>query len=122
MPRPIHFELTAEDPDRASRFYADVFGWKFTRWDGPNEYWLAQTGEQGAHGIDGGLMRRAPGMNGTTNTIDVPSIDEHVSKIERGGGSVIVPKMAVPGIGWMAYCQDTEGNMFGIMQLDEGAG
>ena len=121
MPRPIHFELTADDPDRATKFYGDVFGWRFNKWEGPQEYWLAQTGETGAPGIDGGLMRRSPGMSGTTNTIDVASVDDFVEKITQSGGTIVVPKMAVPGIGYMAYCHDTEGNMFGIMEMDEGA-
>ena len=123
MPRPIHFELTADDPDRATKFYADVFGWRFHKWEGPSDYWLAQTGEAGSPGIDGGLMRRSPEMHmsGTTNTIDVPSVDDFVARITGGGGALLVPKMAIPGIGYMAYCADTEGNMFGIMQRDAGA-
>jgi predicted enzyme related to lactoylglutathione lyase len=55
------------------------------------------------------------------NTIDVPSVDDYTSKVESKGGTVVVPKMAVPGIGYMAYCTDPEGNMFGIMQSDPGA-
>ena len=58
MPRVIHFELSADDPERAVKFYGEVFGWKTQKWDGPQSYWLLATGE-GGPGIDGGLMRRS---------------------------------------------------------------
>jgi predicted enzyme related to lactoylglutathione lyase len=57
----------------------------------------------------------------TVNTVDVPSVDEFVQKIEAGGGSVVAPKMAVAGVGYQAYCQDPDGNTFGIMQEDPDA-
>ena len=44
MPRPCHFDLTADEPERAMKFYKDVFGWKFEKWDGPMEYWMVTTG------------------------------------------------------------------------------
>ena len=121
MPRPVHFEIPADDPARAIRFYERVFGWQFQRWDGPMSYWLVRTGGEGP-GIDGGLHPRAHPGQGPVNTIDVASCDEALRSIEGAGGSTVVPKMAVPGIGWLAYCSDPEGNTFGIMQADEAAG
>ena len=121
MPRVIHFEIPADDPQRAAKFYGDVFGWQFTKWDGPMPYWLVTTGNGGTPGIDGGMMQRAHPGAGTVNTIDVTSVDEYVAKIQARGGSVVAPKMAVPGVGWLAYCQDPEGNTFGIMQNDQSA-
>lgn len=119
MPRPVHFEIPADDPARAERFYGSVFDWTFEQWDGPMPYWLIRTGE--GPGIDGGMLpRQEPG--GTVNTIDVPSCDAYLARVERAGGSVVMPKMPVPGVGWLAYCRDTEGNTFGIMQADEAAG
>jgi len=56
-----------------------------------------------------------------TNTIDVPSVDEFAKKIQSKGGKVIVPKMAIPGVGYFAQCLDTEGNIFGIIQMDQNA-
>jgi predicted enzyme related to lactoylglutathione lyase len=120
MPRVIHFELGADDPERAVKFYQDVFGWQINKWDGPQDYWLITTGEAGTPGIDGAIMRREPGMS-TINTVDVASVDESVAKITSSGGTVIAPKMAIPGIGYFAYCQDTEGNTFGVMQSDPAA-
>lgn len=121
MPRVVHFEVSADDPERAGKFYANVFGWQIQKWDGPMDYWMASTGDSGQPGIDGGIMRRDPNMPGVINTIDVDSVDTVVEQIIANGGTVAVPKMAVPGIGYMAYCLDTEGNMFGVMQGDPSA-
>ena len=119
MPRVVHFEISADDPERATSFYSEVFGWKIDKWDGPQDYWLAATGE--GPGIDGAIMRRDPGMPPVINTIDVASVDDTVGRIAASGGKVAMPKMTVPGVGYLAYCMDTEGNMFGIMQRDESA-
>ena len=118
MPRVVHFEIDAENPERAIRFYEKVFDWKIEKWKGPIEYWLIMTGKQDEPGIDGGLARRTEDETSTVNTIDVPSIDEYIKKVENNGGSIIRPKMAVPGVGWMAYFKDPEGNIFGMMQSD----
>jgi predicted enzyme related to lactoylglutathione lyase len=119
MLRVIHFEINADQPERAVKFYSDVFGWKIEKWEGPMDYWLVYTGE--GPGIDGGLMKRMSPSSTTINTVGVPSVDEYLAKIERSGGKAVMPKTAIPGIGWFAYCQDTEGNVFGIMQEDSSA-
>jgi predicted enzyme related to lactoylglutathione lyase len=116
----MHFEVGADDPERATKFYGDVFGWEIQKWDGPQDYWLITTGEEGTPGIDGAIMRREAGMS-VVNTIGVPSVDEYTAKITASGGTVARPKMAIPGVGYFAYCQDTEGNTFGIMQNDPSA-
>lgn len=121
MPRVVHFEIASDQPERAAKFYGDVFGWKINKWEGPQDYWLVTTGENGEQGINGGLMQRMTPTTTTINTIDVDSVDTFVQKITSNGGSVVSPKMAIPGVGYFAYCQDTEGNVFGIMQPDEAA-
>lgn len=121
MPRVTHFEIPADDPIRAVAFYEQVFGWEITKWEGPMEYWLISTGPEDEPGIDGGLAKRATPETGTENTIGVDSVDDFVAKIESNGGKILRPKSAVPGVGWLAYCQDTEGNTFGIMQSDPAA-
>jgi hypothetical protein len=121
MNRPVHFELPADNPERAIAFYRDVFGWQFRKWDGPMLYWLITTGKDGERGIDGGLLpREAPGAS-TVNTIGVGSLDASLKAIESKGGRTVVPKMPIPGIGWLAYCVDTEGNTFGVLEPDEKA-
>ena len=121
MPRVVHFEFAADDPDRASAFYSDVFGWEIDKWGGPCEYWLAQTGEEGEPGIDGGIARRREGSQPTTVTLDVPSVDAFAANVEQAGGQVVVPKAPIPGVGWIAFCKDTEGNVFGIMEAEASA-
>ncbi len=116
MPRPVHFDIAADDPERAMKFYKDVFGWKFNKWDGPLDYWLATTGDSKEPGINGGISRRNKQMPGMMNTIGVASLDKYIKKIESNGGKILMPKMEIPGIGWFATFQDTEGNMFGIIE------
>ncbi|KYK35870.1 MAG: VOC family protein [Theionarchaea archaeon] len=116
-----HFEINADDPERAAQFYREVFGWQIQKWKGPVDYWLVTTGPDDKPGINGGLMKRESPHATTVNIIEIPSVDELTEKIVEKGGKVVVPKMAVPGVGYMAYCQDTEGNTFGIMEPDETA-
>lgn len=121
MPRPIHFEISADNPERVLSFYNQVFGWTASKWDGPIEYWLITTGDDASPGINGGLMRRLDPSDSTVNTVGVPSVDEYLAKTTAAGGSVEMPKMAIPGIGYIAYCKDCEGNVFGIMESDPSA-
>ncbi len=125
MPRIIHFEIHADTPERAVKFYQELFGWEFTKWEGPMPYWLIKTGPDGQPGINGGLLpRRGATPAGELPviayvcTVDVSALDDYLKKAQARGGVVAVPKMAIPGIGWLAYCKDTEGNIFGMMQTD----
>lgn len=120
MGRVIHFEISADDPERAAEFYRSVFGWGIKKWDGPMPYWLVETGPASEPGINGGIfVRRGP--VGHVNSIDVSSVDESVEKVVAAGGEVVMPKMAIPGVGWLAYCKDTEGSVFGLHQKDAAA-
>jgi predicted enzyme related to lactoylglutathione lyase len=118
MSRVIHFEIPAADPEKLSAFYQRVFGWKFDKWDGPTEYWMIVTGKDGEPGINGGMMRKPGGIASTTNTIGVESVDSAISAVTKAGGKLVMPKTPIPGVGYFAYCEDTEGNMFGVMQAD----
>jgi predicted enzyme related to lactoylglutathione lyase len=126
MPRVTHFEIHADNPERAVKFYTSVFGWKVEKWQGHMDYWLITTGKH-QPGIDGAITgRQQPltgkdGMVGYLCTLDVDSVDSYAEKVAANGGKVTVSKMAVPGIGWYAQCADTEGNMFGLMQEDPNA-
>ncbi len=123
MPRPVHFDIAADDPARAVGFYESAFGWTVTKWEGPMEYWLVMTGEGSDEpGIDGGIALRREGDQPITNTIEVPSVDEYATRVTDAGGEVVVPKSPIPGVGWLVMCKDTEGNVFGMMEPDETAG
>ena len=120
--RVIHFEISAEQPERALAFYTDVFGWTAHKWEGESDYWLLSTGEEGTAGINGAIARScSEGMPvGVVNTIAVPSVDAFTEKVTAHGGKIIVPKMEIPGVGFLAYCQDTEGVPFGIIEMPAG--
>jgi predicted enzyme related to lactoylglutathione lyase len=120
MPRVVHFEVMAENPERASNFYREVFGWKIEKWAGPADYWLVTTGEKDQPGIDGGVAQ-SQGQALTVNVVDVPSVDDYAQKATQNGGKIVVPKMAVPGVGYVVYCQDSEGIVFGMMESDPSA-
>lgn len=122
MPRVIHFELGASAPERAVAFYRTVFGWEIEKWQGPIDYWLITTGPAGEPGIDGAITLHDERTKGTVNTIGVDSVSKYEKLIEAQGGKILLPKQAILGVGYMAYCQDTEGNVFGIMENDPAAG
>ena len=123
MPRVTGFQMSAVHPDRAFRFYGDVFGWTFTRWDTPEERWLVTTGPGNEPGINGTLVqhRSPPATRAdlTILTIGVPSIDETIKRILGAGGEVASGKSPVAGLGFMATCRDPEGNIFGLVQEAE---
>jgi uncharacterized protein len=119
LPKVIHFEIPADDPERAVNFYRKVFGWKIDKYGGGTmNYWLVTTGDNQEPGINGAIAEKDESHPSTINTVSVPSFEVAISKIEEAGGKVLMPKMAVPGVGYMTYCRDTEGNIFGIMQTD----
>lgn len=118
MGRVSHFDMSADNPERAMEFYKAVFGWWFEKWEGPFDYWLVMTGEPSAPGIDGGLARRTASNASITNFIDVPNLEECIGKIVSCGGKILQEKQTIPGVGYIALFQDTEGNIFGIIQMD----
>ena len=128
MSRVIHFEIQAENPERAMTFYENLFGWKFSQW-GDQQYWVVTTGDKAQPGIDGGLLPRpvagAPldgaAVNAFVCTIEVDNLDRKVDEALQGGGVLALPKMPIPTMGWLAYCKDTEGNIFGLIQMDPSA-
>ena len=80
MPRVVHFEIPAEDPQRAAAFYKKAFGWKIEKWPGPMDYWMVTTGPDGTPGINGGLMKKGD-VSATTNTVDVESVEKAIAAV-----------------------------------------
>ncbi len=131
MARPVHFEIQADDVERAKAFYATAFGWAFEDYSQVvgTPYFGVLTGPEGEPGINGGLLRRpapAPGAAQGTNafvvTMQVDDYDATERKILEAGGQTALPKYALPGMAWQGYYLDTEGNTIGIHQPDEQAG
>lgn len=119
-PRVIHFDLGAQNPQRAADFYSNVFGWEFQKWEGLQEYWMIKSGEESDPGIDGGMSPMMPG-GATTVTIGVDNLDAYQTKVLEAGGKLTMGKMAIPGVGWFAQFEDTEGNTVGMIEMDENA-
>jgi uncharacterized protein len=123
----VHFEIPADQPERAVEFYRELFGWKVEHMGGPMDYWLVQTvpsdaqGRPTEPGVNGGLMRRMTPGQTPVNYISVENVDQFARKAERLGAKVVMPKMPVPGMGWFAQLTDTEGNIFAIWQHDPAA-
>jgi uncharacterized protein len=125
MSRVVHFEIQAEDVERAKSFYASVFDWSFedySQYTG-SPYWGVTTGPEDEPGINGGLLQRpaaTPGSGQGTNafvcTMGVEDYDGTERRILDAGGQVALPKMALPGMAWQGYYLDPEGNTFGIHQ------
>ncbi|HSX09331.1 MAG TPA: VOC family protein [Candidatus Saccharimonadales bacterium] len=120
----MYFEIQAEDPERAKKFYSDIFEWKFTQQEGlPIDYWSIET-----NGINGGLYKRPAsipstpsGTNAFVCSMQVADFDTVASKILTNGGEIALEKFAVPGKCWQGYFLDPEGNTFGIFEVDEKA-
>lgn len=129
MNRVVHFEIHADDMERAKKFYSEVFGWKFedyTEYVG-SPYFGVITGE-GEPGINGGMVPRKgaraagdPAVSAYVATIGVANYDETEAKILSHGGKVSQAKYALPAMAWQGYYLDTEGNIFGIHEADENA-
>ena len=130
MGRVVHFEIHVSDMERSKTFYGDVFGWKFEDYSeyAGMPYFGVITGIDTELGINGALMQRkgAPPepnqtLNGYVCTMQVDDYDETEKKILQYGGSVALPKYALPGMAWQGYYLDQEGNIFGIHQADKNA-
>ena len=122
MSRPVHFEIHADDPQRAIAFYTGVFGWTINQWE-DNPYWLVSTGPTDEPGIDGAILPRtgdrpAPGspVAGMVVTMQVTDLDASLSKAFGLGGVLALDKMVIPGVGTVAYVLDSEANVIGMLQ------
>jgi predicted enzyme related to lactoylglutathione lyase len=121
MPTIQHFEIPADDVDRAQKFYKNIFGWDMQKKSNPEnpekDYWHFETkDDDGNKGIGGGMMKRQSPHHTVTNYVTVSSIDEYSTKLENAGGKVIIPKTEIPDMGFYLIFLDTENNMFGLFE------
>ncbi len=123
-----HFEIPADDPERLSGFYSELFDWKINKAPGM-EYWLVSTvaskpegGPAEVGGINGGITKRPmPDARNWVNYVTVGSVDDSVRQAQSLGARVLTSKSAVPSMGWFAILADPEMNVFGIWQDDSAA-
>jgi predicted enzyme related to lactoylglutathione lyase len=119
MSMTIHFEIPADDLNRAKSFYNKLFGWEIYESPGRKNYLLIKF--NGEKRISSSIIKRFSPRQTTIIYFDVPSVEEYSAKIQELGGKIVVPKKPVPGIGYFAICHDTENNNFGIWEEDSHA-
>lgn len=120
MAKTVHFEIPADDPQRASMLYHDALGWEISRF-GDEPYWLVRAGADNEPGANGALVAREDLHRNPVVIAGVEDIDDVLSRVEPCGGKVAQGKLPVPGMGWSAYVRDSEGNTIGLFQQDASA-
>ena len=124
MRKVVHFEIPADDVERAKSFYGSVFDWDLNtmQMEG-GEYTIVTTTsvdesmmptEPGA--VNGGLMQRSDETPSPVITIDVDDIEQSLKDVEAAGGSTVTPRTAIPGMGAFGYFKDPEGNIMGLWE------
>jgi len=128
----VHFEIPADDVERAMNFYKNTLGWEFNKFEMPensstggDSYYGVRTTKTDENGmiqepgaINGGLMKRKHPDQPFMNYIEVDSIEKALPKIKENGGEICMPKTEVaPGMGWIACFKDTENNMMGLHEM-----
>jgi uncharacterized protein len=112
----VHFEIPANDVERLSKFYSDVFGWKFGKQQMQDmDYWMITTGPRGK-GVFGGMYKRTGAGDLPRNYIAVDKIDAAIETFKNAGGREVVPKAEIPTIGWSFIGADPEGNLIALFQ------
>jgi len=120
--RVVHFEIHAENPERAAAFYEGLFGWTVTKWDGPVDYWLVSTGPDSEPGINGAIVRQmdsageGQGPHAFVCTVEVEDIAATEKAVTDAGGEQVVARQDIPGVGKISYFRDCEGNVFGALE------
>ena len=116
----VWFEIPADNPERAKKFYGSLFGWKIEKFPGVADYWHIDTGG-GDETPDGGLMPRMHPQQSITNYVSVTSVTDMMTQVEKLGGTICKPKTTVPQMGYFAICEDTEGNTFALWEMNDRA-
>jgi uncharacterized protein len=124
--KPRYFDLTVADIGDARAFFEKTLGWRFQKFDMPYEYYRIAAGAEDEPGIDGGLggVKDTPLSEGramTQVTVPVPNLDEVLARVVANGGSIVEPRLAIPGIGWYATCAEPGGLKFGLIEADPAA-
>jgi predicted enzyme related to lactoylglutathione lyase len=116
----VWFEIPADDPQRAKKFYNSLFGWKINPFPEVKDYWHIDTGGSD-ESLDGGMLPRKHSKQPITTYINVPSVTRSAAKVEKLGGKIMKPRTAVPQMGYFVICKDTENNEFAIWEANPNA-
>ena len=127
MPTIVYFQIPSDDIERSKEFYNQLFGWKIDKFpesntpEGMENWTVTTTDDKGNKALGGGMSKRQMPQQQITNFIDVKSVGEYSSKVEKLGGKVVVPKTAVPGMGYYAVCVEYIKQQLGIVESNESA-
>jgi predicted enzyme related to lactoylglutathione lyase len=120
--RVVHFEIPADDQNRARDFYQSAFDWNISEVPDIN-YHMVMTSPVNDQGmpaepgsINGGMFAREADLATPVITVEVDDIDATLEKIGSLGGSTVLAKQAVMDMGFAAYFRDTEGNVMGLWE------
>jgi predicted enzyme related to lactoylglutathione lyase len=124
--KPTYFDLTVSDVGQARSFFEETLGWRFQKFGMPYEYYRIQTGAENEPGIDGGIggVKDTPLSEGrpmTQVTVPVANLNEVLARVVANGGSIVEPRIPIPGIGWYATCAEPGGLKFGLIEADAAA-
>ncbi len=113
----VHIEIPAGDVEKLSKFYSDLFGWKFAKQSIPGmDYWMIETTGQGPGHLAGGMYAKQGETDKPKFYILVDDIDSHTEKLKQAGGNVIFEKQEIPQMGWSLLASDPENNLVGLFQ------
>lgn len=120
-----HFALNADDVPAARAFYEKVFGWTFTAW-GPPGFFDIRTGTEDDPGVHGALQQRRElvedqHMIGAECTFSVEDVDATKQAVIAAGGSILLDRFTISGVGHLIFFKDPAGNAIGAMQYDPAA-
>lgn len=123
MGRVVHFEIPAGDPDRAERFYREVFGWEIQSPAEAPDYRLVRTGAPEQPGIDGAITRTdgqpaGDGIHAFVCTVQVDDVQDTGARVIAAGGQQVARPRPIPGVGTHASFRDSEGNVFGVLEAE----
>ncbi|HVB85059.1 MAG TPA: VOC family protein [Candidatus Dormibacteraeota bacterium] len=123
-----HFAIHADDLERARKFYGGVFGWTFQGFGGgPMTDFCQILDAEGNRLAPLGAMQSrkfnaAPQpVSGFECSIAVNDVDAIAKAVAANGGKIVMPKAAIPGVGWIVKFMDSEGNLACAVQYDAAA-
>ena len=112
----VHFEIPVSDSEKMSRFYSELFGWKFEKQNMPGmDYWLIRTTES-PNDLGGGMYHKMDENDKPRFYVQVEDVDAHTERLKLAGGTVLMEKAEIPGTGWSVLAKDPEGNTLGLFQ------
>jgi hypothetical protein len=124
----VHFEIPADDTERARKFYSATFGWKLNRMP-DMDYTMVSTGPVDDEGmpkepgfIGGGIAKRAAPLEHPVVTIMVDDLLAAEKAIEKHGGKILQHKQPIGdgSMGFSGYFKDSEGNVVGLFERNLG--